>query len=127
MIQVDENKNQDPELWDDGAYGTGRVKPPKTHSGIIALLLVLVIFLTGIITVLSLLNVRLFKELNTKESEAEEELLSISFSEENTAPSQCPEEEIPDRQAFCQDASIDLQSSPQSVSTELPPLPSSSA
>ena len=44
------NKNIDP--WDDGVFGTGKTEPPKNHSGIIALLLILVIFLSGIVSVL---------------------------------------------------------------------------
>ena len=114
---MDENKNNmDP--WDDGAYGTGRTCPPKTHNGLVALLLVLVIFLSGIITVLGLLNVKMFKQLNTQEEpEEEESTLSISFS--NDIPAE-PIEEIlqpPPAEALGKDAGIDLQESPKSVST----------
>ena len=113
---MDENKNKDGDLWDNGAYGTGRTKPPKNHTGMIALLLVLIIFLTGIITVLGLLNVRLFRELNTQEKE--EDTLSISFSEVKPAVGLVPaEEEEEDRQALCQDTTLNLQKSPQSIST----------
>jgi len=67
-------KNNHP--WDDGVYGTGRTEPPKSHGGTVALLLILIIFLCGIITVLGILNVRLFQKLNTqRESEQ-----SISFA-----------------------------------------------
>ena len=45
--------------WDDSVYGTGRTEPPKNHGGTVALLLILIIFLCGIITVLGILNVRL--------------------------------------------------------------------
>ncbi|MBQ8833314.1 MAG: trypsin-like peptidase domain-containing protein [Oscillospiraceae bacterium] len=69
--------------WDDSVYGTGRTEPPKSRGGIIALLLILVIFLCGIITVLGILNIKLFNQLNT----LEEEGLSIAYIEnepENT-------------------------------------------
>ena len=67
-------KNNHP--WDDGVYGTGRTEPPKSHGGTVALLLILIIFLCGIITVLGVLNVRLFRKLNTR-GESEQ---SISFA-----------------------------------------------
>ena len=62
--------------WDDSVYGTGRTEPPKSHGGTVALLLILIIFLCGIITVLGVLNVRLFQKLNTRR-ESEQ---SISFA-----------------------------------------------
>ena len=115
---MDENKTPGGDLWDDGAYGTGRTKPPKTHSGVVALLLVLIIFLTGIITVLGLLNVRLFQKLSTQETlPAEEDTLPISFSEEKPAAPLVPSDKVNDRQIFCQDTTIDLNTSPKSVST----------
>ena len=115
---MEEYKNNGVDPWDDGAYGTGRTRPPKSHTGIVALLLVIVIFLTGIITVLGLLNVKLFRELSTQETAAEEDTLSISFSEEKPAADLTPaENSLEDRQSFCQDTSIDLKSSPKSVAT----------
>ena len=50
--------------FDDGVYGTGCTEPPKNHQAIIALLLIAVIFLGGISTALSVLNIRLFQQLN---------------------------------------------------------------
>ena len=111
-----EQKNTPREVWDDGAYGTGRTCPPKNHHGLVALLLVLVIFLTGIITVLGLLNVKLFHELSDQTED--EEPLPISFSSERPQPT-IPEAE-PEKRSFCQDTTIDLQSSPQSVAN-IPP------
>ena len=71
---MDERKNNN-HPWDDSVYGTGRTEPPKSHGGTVALLLILIIFLCGIITVLGVLNVRLFQKLNTRR-ESEQ---SISF------------------------------------------------
>lgn len=51
------------EPWDPSIYGTGRTNPPKNRGGIIAFLLVLVIFLGGLVSVLGILNVRLFTQL----------------------------------------------------------------
>lgn len=74
--------------WDDQYYGTGPTEPPKTRGGIIALMLILIIFLCGIITVLGILNVKLFTQLQLKKEENE---LSISFTTESTEPSQAPQ------------------------------------
>ena len=52
-------------------YQTGSTRPPKSHGGLIAFLLVLVIFLCGVSTALGLMNIRLFhslKESSTRET-----------------------------------------------------------
>ena len=77
---MDHRNHQYPDHpWDDSVYGTGPTEPPKSHSGLIALLLILVIFLCGIVTVLGILNVRMFRQLNLKERES----LSIAVIEES--------------------------------------------
>ena len=48
---MDEYRNHN-EPWDPGIYGTGRTRPPKNHGGLIAVLLVIVIFLGGLVSVL---------------------------------------------------------------------------
>ena len=98
--------------WDDSIYGTGRTEPPKHHSGLLAMMLILIIFLCGIITVLGILNVRLFQQLRSQDP-AE---LAISFRDVETQPQETAAAETqpkvsPSRQA----ATINLQSSPESV------------
>ena len=98
--------------WDDSVYGTGRTEPPKHRSGLLAMMLILVIFLCGIITVLGILNVRLFQQLQNQDP-AE---LAISFRDVETQPQETEAVETqpkvsPSRQA----ATINLQSSPASV------------
>ena len=44
-------------------YRTGRTEPTKHHRGIIAFLLICVIFLCGIVSALGLLNIHLFRQL----------------------------------------------------------------
>lgn len=51
------------------SYRTGSTQPPKKHRGMIALLLVLMIFLCGIASALGLLNVRLFSQLSQDDGE----------------------------------------------------------
>lgn len=109
---MDERKyNNHP--WDDSVYGTGRTEPPKNHGGTVALLLILIIFLGGIITVLGVLNVRLFQKLNTqRESEQ-----SISFATGATLPAEAaalPTESL--AETLGEDTpTIDLQKCPQGV------------
>ena len=99
--------------WDDRYYGTGNTEPPKEHHGPMALMLILVIFLFGIITVLGILNIRLFQELKLKRQEAE---LAISFTTEATLPPETIPQEPP--MAMAEEAadfsSMQLQQTPQS-------------
>ena len=104
-------KNNHP--WDDSVYGTGRTEPPKSHGGTVALLLILIIFLCGIITVLGVLNVRLFQKLNTRR-ESEQ---SISFATGAELPAETtalPTESI-DATLGEDTPTIDLQKCPQGV------------
>jgi len=98
--------------WDDRYYGTGNTEPPKERNGAMALMLIIIIFLFGIVTVLGILNIRLFQELKLKRQEAE---LSISFSSEATQP---PETEPEDPAITVQEdapdfSSMQLQQSPK--------------
>ena len=112
---MDERKhNYTNHPWDDSVYGTGRTEPPKNRGGLLALLLILIIFLCGIITVLGILNVRLFKQLNAQE----EDDLSISFTTGATQPveisAQVAEETVP-VWTDGESPTIDLQQCPESV------------
>lgn len=57
-------------------YQTGSTNPPKSHQGIIAVLLILVTVLTSIVTVLGMMNIRLFQLLDEQTKQA------VSFEEE---------------------------------------------
>ena len=97
--------------WDDSVYGTGRTEPPKSRGGLFALLLILIIFLCGIITVLGVLNVKLFRQLQIQKKEA---LAFVMETEpEETAAETVPVTVTPESAEF---SSIDLQQSPQSLS-----------
>jgi len=52
--------NHTPDPWERDSYETGSTNPPKKRGGIIATLLVIVIFLGGFTRALSILNIRLF-------------------------------------------------------------------
>ena len=51
-------------------YQTGSTKPPKSHNSLIAVLLVLVILLSGIVSVMGLMNIHLFRTLMNQKEEA---------------------------------------------------------
>ena len=100
--------------WDDSVYGTGPMQPPKSRGGAVALMLILVIFLCGIITVLGILNIRLFREIRQQERNE----LSISHTPEPTAPA-VTEPVLPASEPYGASNpydSMDLQQSPASVS-----------
>ncbi len=63
------HKNNYNDPWDRDYYGTGSTNPPKSHGGIIACLLVMVILLGGACSALGILNVRLLQELANAEPE----------------------------------------------------------
>ena len=56
---MDERNNSHMDPWDRDSYETGSTKPPKDRSGLVAILLVLVIFLVGLSSTLGILNTRL--------------------------------------------------------------------
>lgn len=51
------------------SYRTGSTRPPKSYGGVIAVLLILVIFLSGVVTILSVMNVRLFRLVEKQEAQ----------------------------------------------------------
>lgn len=55
--------------WDDGTYQTGAIKEPRGSSGLVAFLLLVVIFLGGVCSVLGILNIRLLAQLAEKPGE----------------------------------------------------------
>lgn len=77
-----EQKKYNPQN-DPGTYQTGRTEPPKHYRGVIALLLVLVILLSGIATALSFLNFKLYFQLNAQKTTPQ---VSFSRNEEIAEP-----------------------------------------
>ena len=113
---MDQHKQTNTEPWDDGVYGIGNTQPPKNHGGLIALLLIVVIFLSGIVTTLGIMNVQLFKELEQLSETVDS--VPMSFSENQTV------ETVPPATEFDQDlvaihagdgASIQLSPTPEGV------------
>ena len=76
---MDERKHNRKDPWEPGMYETGRTRPPKSHTGVVAVLLVVVIFLSGLVSFLGVLNVKLFAQLK---AQPEQEDKSVSFVSE---------------------------------------------
>ena len=84
MSYQNHSNNDDP--WDQGVYRTGSTQPPKNHRGLIAVLLVAVILLCGVVSILGVMNIRLFRQVNAPVAD---DSLPIMFSNNagNTFPS----------------------------------------
>ena len=117
---MDEYNYNQTNPWEPGKYETGRTRPPKNHRGLIAVLLVIVIFLSGLVSFLGLLNVKLFAQLKAM---PEQEANPVSFVSESseaqntlasleTEPTAVTEEPI---QTEPEPASFSLNPSPDSV------------
>ena len=91
---MDENKNYSRQPWEPGKYETGRTRPPKSHNGLIAILLVVVIFLSGLVSFLGVLNVKLFAQLKAQPEEDEESVSFVSDSE-TEPPAQLADPTVP--------------------------------
>lgn len=73
--------HEDPAPWDDGEYNTGRTTPPKSHRGLIALLLIALILLLGICSMLGVSSLKMLQELN---SEPVEQTICYSTAQTET-------------------------------------------
>jgi len=108
--------SRDDDNWDDSIWQTGSTEPPKSHGGLVALLLILVIFLCGIVTLLGILNIRLFQKLQLQQQEKD---LAISFSvseTQSTAPTVLDDNVEAMMEENCADQiCLDLQESAEGV------------
>ncbi len=76
-------KKQEPETRQQTTYQTGNVTPPKNHQGLVAVLLILVIFLGGIVSGLGMMNIRLFRLLEQQNQETVD--VPVQFSRASDA------------------------------------------
>ena len=79
---MDEHHYKPMDVWDNGVYGTGKMNMPKENSGIVALLMIAVIFLSGLVSVLSFMNIRLFQQL--QQEQLEQAPQPIAFAEQSS-------------------------------------------
>ena len=80
---------------DTGTWQTGRTQPPKRYRGLIAILLVLVILLSGISTALSIMNLKLYWKLNTVDNTPQ---VAFSRSVDTPQPTEAVHEEVQELQ-----------------------------
>jgi len=73
------NTNNYQNDWDRNYYQTGSTQPPKNRSGCIIALLALVIILGSVVSLLGILNIRLFRQVNSTLPEAEP---AVGFTQE---------------------------------------------
>ena len=79
-MSYDPHDHSDP--WDQNTYQTGSTCPPKSRKGLVAVLLTIIILLCGAVTILSVMNIRLFKQIKA----SDEETLPISFQNIDNNP-----------------------------------------
>lgn len=73
----DEHFRGSPDPDRTGTYQTGSTKPPKSRSGLMAFLLVVIILLIGAVTILGVMNIKLFRQLRKN---GNDQILGISLS-----------------------------------------------
>jgi len=119
---MDERKYNRKDPWEPGMYETGRTRPPKSHGGLIAILLVVVIFLCGLVSALGVVNIKLFAQLNELSKPQEDPLSFINESGESMpahteASKEMPQSPTlpPDSAAISGQAGFVLNPSPDSV------------
>ena len=109
------NQHNNPiDPWERDSFETGSTKPPKNRGGIIAVLLVAVIFLGGITSALGLMNVRLFGAL----AEAGKETIPMLFSTEPSDTGSGIQNSTQSEQTLppnTGDITVNLNKSPESV------------
>lgn len=64
MRKRKQNTTEYTPAWDTGTYQTGATRPPKGSSGLVAVLLVAVIFLGGVASMMGIINIRLLSEMS---------------------------------------------------------------
>ena len=87
-----DNETQYPDPNENSTYQTGFTKPPKKYSLLVVILLVLVVFLSGLSSILGLLNVKMFSVFYEQEHQEEIPLSleidnGITQTKEETFPS----------------------------------------
>ena len=105
---MENNHPHDP--WNQDSYETGSTKPPKNKGGAIALLLIAVIFLGGVSSVLGIMNIKLFRQLQENENSD----MSF-FTPADTESSQSGTEDPTDGYHSESDVTVDLNKTPEGV------------
>jgi len=101
-----------PEPWEENSYRTGRTQPPKSRSGLIAVLLAVIILLGGLVSVLGLLNIKLFRKVtNVPDKESSDIGFTQADTTDPTIPS-VPESSVGSTNG---DVSVHLNQTPEAI------------
>ena len=108
---MDERNNFPRDPWERDSYETGSTKPPKSRGGLIALLLIAVIFLGGISSVLGIMNIKLFRQLKQNGDDS-----GMSFFETSaTAESATSATDATEFTSASSDVSVELNKTPDAI------------
>ena len=108
---MDERNNFPRDPWERDSYETGSTKPPKSRGGLIALLLIAVIFLGGISSVLGIMNIKLFRQLKQNGDDS-----GMSFFETSaTAESSTSATDATEFTSASSDVSVELNKTPDAI------------
>ena len=73
------------ENFDNQTYNIGHTAPPKSKGGVIAVLLIVIIFLGGVISILGLLNISLFQQLLHKDKNKDALAVAVRENDNNAS------------------------------------------
>ena len=104
------NQDYNNRPWDPDSYETGSTNPPKSRGGILAVLLIAVIFLGGICCALGIMNVKLFQKLQSQQGAD----AGLSFHE-SSIPSQTAATQASQTTLPAGSEQIQLNPAPESV------------
>ena len=108
---MDERNHYPQEPWDQDSYATGSTQPPKTHRGLVTVLLVAVVFLGSIVSILGFLNIRLLGQLHEQAGDG-----GMSFYENDPTDDADPtDNNDPVATGTGADISLELNKTPESV------------
>ena len=108
---MDERNHYPREPWDQDSYATGSTQPPKTHRGLVTVLLVAVVFLGSIVSILGFLNIRLLGQLHEQNGSG-----GMSFYESDpTLATGEPDDKNTAATGTGADISLELSKPPESV------------
>ncbi len=106
---------QNPSSPNRDIYETGSTKPPKNRGGLVAVLLLAVIFLGGIVSVLGVLNIKMFYQLQQEQPRDD----TMAFFETNAkgteAETQASTQGPVENEEYRGEASVNLNTAPEST------------
>ncbi len=104
---------QNPFSPDRDVYETGSTKPPKSRGGLVAVLLIAVIFLGGIVSILGILNIKMFYQLRQEQPYEDGMNFFAPATVETQDATQEQTQSFTENQSHPGDGVLDLNEAPQ--------------